>query len=514
MNLNTLSCCVALMVPSLALAVDPPSPAARNVSPAQWLKLQPKPKFREGYTLPRLTRYGWTLPFDVRVELTEEWGYALEFGGYVGDDTVKRLDDPASMESRLAALTMKDPKRYPLAVICSRQLPGEEAPPETWTRDKDGKVLNGQAKSMDGTTWSEEKGAVFSPEAPDSVWKMAGEYRASPFRQMIKRGIPISIVLNGGEYGLGVPGFARKIWEQDPTIMKAKGEKSWFEYTSKRKARAEILIADAVKAAVPQRDLYIYYVTTGGTHRNHAADWMDWGPGYQWLKPVSDLASSEHYHRHFNSGWVGEDNILTQALNARGYEIAQGYPLSYDWLCAGWPRESGLGSGAKDRYNDGGLGNLDLYRGFLKCMYTAGMVGGNAGFYDFPRGGFEAQFPANNPPHWLLQMTAFSCVHALFSFHENMIRQGDLLSGPDQHVWSKDQPAYELSTGSPDLRVLARKLRDKPQWLITAWAADGKARPVKVAIPELGEVTLEARATGSVYEASLKDGKQELKQVD
>lgn len=195
------------------------SARAQTVTPAQWLAAQPKPAFKAEHTLPRLTRYAWSLPFETRVELTENWGYALEFGGYVDLETVKRLDDPSSIEARLLALAKSDPGRYPVAVICSRQLPGEEAPPETWTRDKDGKVLNGQAKSMDGTIWSEAAGAVFSPEAPVSVWQLAGKYRADPLAELRKRGLPISIVLNGGEYGLGVIGFGRKLWELDPAVI-------------------------------------------------------------------------------------------------------------------------------------------------------------------------------------------------------------------------------------------------------------------------------------------------------
>ena len=158
-------------------------------------------------------------------------------------------------------------------------------------------------------------------------------------------------------------------------------------------------IANEVKAAVPDRELYIYYPTTGGTHRNRHGDWNRWMYGYQWMKPVSDLASSEHYYMQFNSGWTGKDNLLTQALNAKGFELENGSPLCYDWLCAGWPREKGLGS---DRVlEDNGLGDLARYTGFLKCLYVAGTVGGNAGYYAYPKGGFDVPFDKSHPPHWI-----------------------------------------------------------------------------------------------------------------
>ena len=54
------------------------------------------------------------------------------------------------------------------------------------------------------------------------------------------------------------------------------------------------------------------------------------------------------------------------------------------------------------------------------------------------------------------------------------------------------------------MRVLARKLKAHNKWLITAWAADGVDRPIKVTIPVLGEVTLLARSAGSVYTATIK----------
>jgi hypothetical protein len=262
----------------------------------------------------------------------------------------------------------------------------------------------------------------------------------------------------------------------------------------------------------PDRQLYIYYPTTGGTHRNRGGD--EWMYGYEWMKPVSDLASSEFYYRHFNSGWTGSDNMLTQALNARGFEIAQGQPLAYDWISDGWPREKGLGAGTADPLKDGGLGDLALYTGFLKCLYTTGAIGANAGYYAYPKGGFGIKFPADQPPHWLQQMIATARVHALFTNLEDFQRKGSLLPGPNKHVWSKEQPAYEFPTGNPNTRVLARKLQDKPEWLVTAWAADGKDGEVTVDIPELPQLTITARACGSVYRVTLKDGKSQIVRVD
>ena len=216
------------------------------------------------------------------------------------------------------------------------------------------------------------------------------------------------------------------------------------------------------------------------------------------MKPVSDLASSEHYWQHFNTGWTGKQDMLTMALNARGEEIAHGQPFCYDWFCAGWPRE---------KLPNGGLGELDRYTGFLKCMYVAGLLGGNAGYYAYPKGGFGTEFPENEPPHWLQQMMAFSRVHALFSHLETDIREGELLPGPDQHVWSRDHPAYEFPTGDPEARVVARRRKGEARWLVVSWAAGGEEREVEVIIPDAGNVALLARPAGSVYLVQMANGR-------
>jgi len=91
---------------------------------------------------------------------------------------------------------------------------------------------------------------------------------------------------------------------------------------------------------------------------------------------------------------------------------------------------------------------------------------------------------------------------------------GDLLPGPNPHRVSKDLPAYEFPTGDANARVVARRLRAKPHWLITAWAADGKERQVKVTIPELGTVTLLARGCATVHKGKLVDGRPVVVAVD
>jgi hypothetical protein len=134
------------------------------------------------------------------------------------------------------------------------------------------------------------------------------------------------------------------------------------------------------------------------------------------------------------------------------------------------------------------------------------MVGGIAGYFVYPKGGFGALFPRDDPPQWLQQIVVLARVHALFSHVEPILRQGYLLPGPLRHKWSSDQPAYEIPAGDTNVRVLARELRSGDHWLITAWVADGSDRDVKVEVPELGQLTLHARVAGAVYHVTKSKG--------
>lgn len=453
---------------------------AHGQSALETLKGSQAPRFRPGHTLPPLTRWGWQMPFDVRVELAERWGYALEFGGYADAKTVARLEDPESVESRICALTAADPKRYPLCVLTIHGDFGE--PPDTvWTRTADGALPEGKQ--------------IWSPEAPTEVFIEAGRRWAEPIRAIRAR-CPIAILLNGGEYGLSVHGFGGKYWEQDPKVMAAKGDRSWYEYLGAAKARQELPISEAFRAAAPDRLLYLYYTTAVCPHYDRYANWAEWAWDYVPFRHVSDMPNGECYYQHYNSGWTGPWDCLTLMLNMITHHIALGEPLSYNWVNGGWAREN-LG--------DRQWSDQPHYLGFLKCLYTAGMVGGVAGYFSYP---------VETDPHCIEQMMTLAEAHALFTWLEEDLRDGDLLPGPDRHRWSKDFPACEFPTGDPEARVLVRQRRGQPIFLVTAWAAGGPDREVTVEVPGLGAVTVLARACGSVYRAQRGEGGPMLTLLD
>jgi len=447
------------------------------------LQAAPRPHFRAGHTLLPLSFWGPEFPFEVRMELARHWGYALQFGR-LRPELVKQLEDPESVVSKVCAEAAADPKGLPLHVITAPAFSVREylddLPPDTWCRDAEGKLIDDQK--------------VWSPEAPDETFRRIADYEVQMLKKVQEKA-PIAILTNGGEYALGVVGHNLKYWERDPKVLKAKGDRDWYGYISERKAHQELIISRRLRELCPQRQLYIYYYTDGCPHRSRYDGWWEWAWDYKYMRPISDLPNSSLYYGHYNTGWGGQYDMLTQALNSVAQQISVGDALSYNWTCAGWP-----GTG---RWVDNPISDQAHYLGYLKCYYTAGMIGGVAGYFEY-----------DDAANWIWQLMALGQVHALFSHLEEFLRQGDLLPGPNMHRWSKDLPAYELPTGDEGVRVLARRHQKRSEWLLTAWAATGEDRQVTVEVPGLGQVTLEARACGSVYRAVVKQGKPALRLVD
>jgi hypothetical protein len=79
---------------------------------------------------------------------------------------------------------------------------------------------------MDGTVWDDHK-AVWSPEAPDSVWAEAGRLRADPLR-LIRQKCPMSCSM-AASMGWACWALRDPCGKKDPRIVKAKGERPWFD---------------------------------------------------------------------------------------------------------------------------------------------------------------------------------------------------------------------------------------------------------------------------------------------
>lgn len=488
--LTRLIAIISALVGCYAAAVSPPTPPA-NAKEQQaaglhagltFTRKQTPPTFQPGHTLPHLSQWR-AVPFELAKELADNWGYAL-YLGRLTPNLVATLDDPDSDASKIVRLAAARPDKYKLQVTIapafSIRTYKKTLPPESFLLDASGNLLEGKR--------------VFSPVAPDETFRRIGNYEAEMVRA-VRKHTPISIITNGGEYGHNSAGHSAHLYEQDPRVMKAKGDVPWQEFLSDCKARKERLVRRQVKQAAPDA-MYIMYGGTGGghAHRQRYDGWDQWG--FSFRAGVSDLPATSLYHGHYNTGFTGDIDLLTLLLNARAQEIAAGESFCYPWVSLGWYRKQNIG-------------DATLYTGWLKCAYTAGALGAVAGYF----GAAPHQDPVVQS---LPQFLALARVHAQFTHLDEFIRDSDLLPGRQRHRWSKDLPAYELPTDHQHKRVLARKHRTRREWLVTAWAADGKAGPVTVAIDRRSrKITLEAHPAGHVYRVALAaDGSTEITCLD
>ena len=201
------------------------------------------------------------MPLPVRIELTERWGYALEFGGYLTHARVDELETkPGSANARVVALAASDPKRYPLFVLTDRPLGRAAEIPEAlrdayYVRDAEGRHIPDDRTG--GPSWR-----TVCPLAPDAIFAWAARGTVEPLLRLAEKA-PLAVILNGGEYGLSVAGHSLHFWEQSPAVVAAKGGRSWLEFVSAQKARQEGIVSDAVRKAFPGRRLYLWYHFAG-----------------------------------------------------------------------------------------------------------------------------------------------------------------------------------------------------------------------------------------------------------
>jgi hypothetical protein len=442
-----------------------------KVTPLEWLRQQTAPRFKPGHTLPLLGQmHCINPPAELRAELARNWGFAVRLSRPRGEPELLRLCaenpdafKPAAMIGNLANLESDRARKWPEG---------------TFLRKGDGTLVEGRQ--------------IFSPEMPDAAWQIVLD---EAIRQIDGQLGPLppdalTTIEDWTEYGLTVPIQMAKWGAQDPKVMAAKGNRSWQEYTSERKAYYEKQLHAAVKRRYPNA-LHTTY-TYGGFIGKPGGDWA-WD--YHSIKAVTDLPSPECYYNYFNTGFVGTKDMLTLRLLGRHNEIQEGSPHYFGWLCAGYKRNIATyqGDPAQGVYSD-----LPRWMGYLKMSYLAGMLGGvTTGEFDCSVR-YEPFDPAQ-PPHWLDQMLVLSHAHALFTWIEADLRNSQLLPGPKPHAWSPTQPAYEFPTGNPNTRVLVRRVNGTPRWLIGAWAADGVEREVTVTALDLGEYRLKARLAGTVH---------------
>ena len=507
-----------------------PSFAQTNlyVTPAQYLASQPKPKFAASYNLPHLTRWGWPIPSNVVVQLAHDWGYTLDLGQDVGytlgtqTSLQQALTNTSSQTYAFIQMAKNDPAHYLLSVNLNQHKPAP-IPAGFWCTNSSGWFVD----TTGTNSWQYATNTAYqtqiSPEGDQTYWSNLTEYWIEPIREL-RSNAPISIILNGGEYSIGPPAGGTPpaniiAWGQDPRVQAATNllwsvltndasGNPWPTYGSLRVSNEIQYAANAVRLAVPDRNLYIFYSTYVECVRTYPGTWDDWwGASSITIQNATDLPSYQSYYQGYTEFmWTGSYDLLTEYLNCVGFHLnANNFsvpqPLNYSWVCAGWFNNTNFNS------------DIPRYMGFLKCAYTGGMIGGVAGYFFLPTNGYATPFiPSSSTnfwqcgaPDWLVQIMALAHVHALFSHLDSFLYNGDLLSGPQSHVLSLDQPAYEFTNTAAyaNDRVLARKMRGTNLWLVTAWAADGITNNVTVTIPTIGNLTVTAVPSASVYQVTM-----------
>jgi hypothetical protein len=506
------------------LSLGAVSHAQTNVTPWQYLISQQKPNFAPGNTLPKLCSWdAQSFSTNTCVELAKDWDYCLPFD--FEDLTVTSITNATGQ--LYCYLATNNPSVYKLSVIMNNDSL-KPVPNGLYCTNSAGLFVDDTGTNF----FTNMANAIYSPEPPDSYLAANASNSVWSLRVLLSNA-PIAIILDDGEWGLREAPYDQNAWEQDPRWAGATNGISWpgtdginIRYGSLQKGHILGYWTSAIKALLPNRELSIYYETDAERDRTltsltgTGSIWS--GPNYGFCSDVmntnTDLPSFQEYWTGisnqgacFLNGYKNYD-LLSTHLNQVGFNFTIGYTNDYSSISGGWQVSTNL--------NYSLLADIPTYTGFIKCLYTAGSLGAATGYFttlgpgagstngygtEFGGPGWDAAFPSNVPPHWLLQLMALSHVHALFSQLEKFLTGGDLISGPQSNIYSLDQPAYEFTNtaGYVNDRVLARKLRGKNQWIVTAWAADGITNNVTVTIPTIGNLTVTAVPSASVYQVTM-----------
>jgi hypothetical protein len=528
--------------------------AQTNVTPEQHLALQARPKFKPGHTLPPLTYTGWgSENSNTMVELANNWGYAVEFDAVTPYSVKTLLATPGYKQHGLAQLVKADPDKFKAVVHCIKHFSIPEYLPPQFTNlmhadtrslfskssfatNSSGEYLDPQGNaspyfnyivSTNGVT--NNFNPVFSTHMPAADWELVTAAQIELFK-MFNSNTPISIVINDGEWGMYEYSSHWRAWHKDPRFVAEMAglgvavvpdvyntDPRLHYFVAQQKGRELSFLAKAVATNFPGAFYYWYktdmekfrlYGRVAGT--DYGTNYVN-GSNFDSRYTVTNFALPicESYFWSANSGLtngynnyginINQTSLLLQFENWAGFMVSQVRPLSYNYVSAGWER-NWLTALTGTSYI-----SHESYLGLLKCFYTLGMIGGNAGNYENNATDFNAPFAPTAPPQWLTQKMALARVHAQFSWLEDYLRNGTLVAGPYTNLLSTDRMSYDFNqgtNGANKAHVFVRKLNASDNWLITAWTADTTPEELPITIPQLGPVTITARPEGSVYRAT------------
>lgn len=507
-----------------------PDPLTNPVSQACYLRAQTAPKFKPGHTLVRLGYTAYELPKDTYVEMAKRWGYGLQILN-TSENTFKNTIDDAKLANPVTSLGkylkvgLDDPDTYPLTIYLDRDSEPSSFPEGTFFKDRFGNIL-GSGTCITCSSWS--------TDPPESYLRQKlGKEVNGLVKLVTETKARIAVIEDAAERGLTISGYVGGYVSADPNTAASRGDQVSDDYVSQKKAYIQSVLSQVLRSVTPEHQTFVYY-TSGARDNFRTSFWRNSGPAWQYnyMNQVADLPTNEMYYRLGNDGWIPASgdphqwpatgvtipyDALTQQLNGKVWEIANGQPLSFLYVAGG--------INTKNQETD----TNHTYTGFLKMLYAAGMIGADEFYYDSGPatlganlGGYLGPIDPNNPPPWTRQIMALGQVHGLFSYLEPIIRNGDLLSGYNNYNYlsKQNQKSYEFvptqGNGSTNPatqdRVIARKLRSQDKWIVAAWAADGIDNPINVTIKDDEFNTnftlnnINARAAGSVYLVTLESG--------
>lgn len=496
-----------------------------------------RPVFNPDTKLDALTTFGYYDPLtDGRVALSDVWGYALETDSRLGPNIAAGQPDGAWLAFLNELNQNPDAK---IRVYLNRdigtwrngQFVPADAAVEAAGQERFVPALGADGKPNGDWTWNN----LISQDS----WQLIADYWAGKIKtidtELHKLGTKIDYVIDQGEWGPAPLNFAYLSWINNPAI-RAELDKNYianpnasavdlpwehwdlYQYATDQAVRIHGPVKDAVLAALPGLDEFIYYTNAGSQDRGRYGGYYGWG--FDYLKTADSFSTTpvaEAYYSSNNTGWIGEGNIVRKFLAGVAQQIDLGKEHAYNFVASGWWDPFST----EEQYKS--------YAGFLKLMYLTGATAANAGSYnedETKRDGGDVN--TADRADALDQITTLGQVHAAFTWLDDFILDGHLVAGPYKQYWQNDLPAGSKIYPDYDLRVfekgvevdrvtqpvhaLARINAAGDKLLVSVWAADAKDRTVTVdlstaGIKGIGNVDLLARQAGSIYVVEIKDGK-------
>jgi hypothetical protein len=445
------------------------------MSASGYLLSLPKPDFKPGHTLPQQSNFGYGYHFgsDVAKVLADRFNYNLRLPYHVDELRDSRITQD------IIAIYDSNPSKYRMGILLRGAAPVNASTPY---RRADGSEIG-----------------YYSPWYDQAATNLMLDYHR-PFLEWAASRFNLGIIQNPAEYAQSAPASNLGLMAQDvrysSKLYYQPGE-SDLHFYNRRKGEQETQLANLVRSICPNRQAYQNYNMAGIPDINTYYTSDQYGFDFSLVKDTTDYPCGSLYFSEFNEGftssatggayWGGRD-LWTQSVSNYHQQLASGKKLSINYVTGGW----------HERGTVKFFSRIDLYRGYLKSLYMLGNISTISGFFQQYSENNIVFNPELGVPHWLTDLVSAGYVQAIFSWLEDYLRVGTLLPGDGTFRFNAALPSYEFGGASP-ARVLVRKLDSANKWLISAWSPDAESRAVRITVPVLGIITIQATAACNLY---------------